>query len=325
MKRIASLRTRGEHAPRCYRRHVLKNPLQALVVVTAVGVAVLTLSVLIPLVMLLGAEVLLITSLPRCAWFRRSVDRDLALVEKSRAIEMRTALLARMSDDHRRELDSLERLAVKVKEQSGGADGSNDSTSTTPDWLGLDRLLAAYVQLATACRSSSESCRAIERCGLEHQLATLERLSRTATESTRVWVDRRLGIVRRRLVTAQRLRDDCESLVHGLAMIADLVRWTHDECVASRAELLRDQLEDALTTCERNQPVLRELSALCAELEPVDGRLLALGRPDFVVHSFGGVDSDPKSITQRVVPIDPETTARALQQFAEVRTTSVMR
>lgn len=324
MKRIASLRTRGEQTPRCYRHHVLKNPLQALVVVTAVGVAVLTLSVLIPLLMLLGAEVVLIAALPRCAWFRRSVDRDLALVEKSRAIEMRTALLARMSDEHRRELDSLERLAVKVKEQSGGAEGSDDGT--TADWLGLDRLLAAYVQLATACRSSSESCRAIERCGLEHQLATLERLSMTATESTRTWIDRRLGIVRHRLVTAQRLRDDCESLVHGLAMIADLVRWTHDECVASRAELLRDQLEDALTTCERNQPVLRELSALCAELEPVDGRLLALGRPDFIIHGHGGVDSDPKSITQRVVPIDPETTARALQQqFAEVRTTSVMR
>lgn len=311
MKRIASLRTRGEHEPRCYRHHVLKNPLQALVVVTAVGVAVLTLSVLIPLVMLLGAEVVLIAALPRCAWFRRSVDRELALLEKARAVEMRAALLSRMSDEHRRELDSLERLAARVKEQSGGAAMGEDSGAA--DWLGLDRLLAAYVQLATACRSSTESCRAIERCGLQHQITTLETLSTSATETTRTWIDRRLGIVRRRLVTAQRLREDCESLSHGLAMIADLVRWTHDECVASRAELLRDQLEDALTTCERNGPTLRELSALCAELEPVDPRLLALGRPAITI------DTDAKSITQRVVPIDAETTARALQQqFTEL-------
>jgi hypothetical protein len=211
-----------------------------------------------------------------------------------------------MSDEHRRELDSLERLAARVKEQSGDTD--DDDESTASDWLGLDRLLATYVQLATACRSSTESFRAIERSGLDHQVATLETLSLTASDSARAWIDRRLGIVRRRLVTAQRLREDCDSLAHGLAMIADLVRWSHDECVASRAELLRDQLEDALTTCERNGPTLRELSALCAEREPVDARLLALGR------SAVNVEPDPKSITQRVIPIDAEATARALQQ-----------
>lgn len=309
MKRIASLRKRGEHEPRCYRQHVLKNPLQALVVVTAVGVAVLTLSVLIPLVMLLGAEVVLVAALPRCGWFRRSVDRELALVEKARAVDVRTALLARMSDDHRRELDSLERLAARVREQSGDTIDPDDPVTT--DWLGLDRLLATYVQLATACRSSAESCRAIERCGLEHQIATLETLALSATDSTRMWIERRLEIVRRRLLTAQRLREDCSSLAHGLAMIADLVRWTHDECVASRAETLRDQLEDALMTCERNGPTLRELSALCADLEPVDPRLLALGR----AATLPPPESDTRSVTQRVVPIDAETTARALQQL----------
>lgn len=318
MKRIASLRVRGEHEPRRYRHHVLRNPLQALVVVTAVGVAVLTLSVLIPLVMLLGAEVVLLAALPRCAWFRRSVDRELALVEKARAVEVRTALLARMGDEHRRELDTLERLAARVREQSGDATDPEDGA--TADWLGLDRLLATYVQLATACRSSAESCRAIERCGLEHQIATLETLSLSATETTRTWIDRRLGIVRRRLVTAQRLREDCASLAHGLAMIADLVRWTHDECVASRAETLRDQLEEALMTCERNGPTLRELSALCAELEPVDPHLLALGRA--AMHS--GVDSEIRSVTQRVVPIDAETTARALQQVHTATLTRTM-
>jgi hypothetical protein len=313
MKRIASLRTRGAHEPRCYRHHVLKNPLQALVVVTAVGVAVLTLSILIPLVLLLGAEVVMIAALPKCEWFRRSVDRELALVERARAVDLRASLLARMSDEHRRELDSLERLAARVREQSGGAGEGDDSPAV--DWLGLDRLLATYVQLATACRSSTESCRAIERCALDSQISTLESMSISATAATRTWIDRRLGIVRRRLATAQRLRDDSESLAHGLAMIADLVRWTHDECIASRAELLRDQLEDALATCERNGPTLRELSALCSELEPVDARLLALGRaPVAVVHEV-----DPRSITQRVIPISAETTARALQhQYTEL-------
>jgi hypothetical protein len=312
MKRIASLRTRGEQEPRCYRRYVLRNPLQALVLVTALGIAVLTLSVLVPLVLLLAAEVVLVAALPRSEWFRRSVDRELGLVERAHAVETRTALLARMSDEHRRELDALERLAARVREQSGDI-GERDEAGAI-DWLGLDRLLAAYVQLATAWRSSAESCRAVERCGLENQIATLETMVLSATESTRPWIDRRLGIVRKRLVTADRLRDDCASLAHGLAMIADLVRWTHDECVASRAELVRDQLDDALATCERNAPTLRELSALCAELEPVDPRVLALGRCDTALP-----DPELKSITQRVIPIDAETTARALRhQFAEL-------
>jgi hypothetical protein len=140
-----------------------------------------------------------------------------------------------------------------------------------------------------------------------------------------MWIERRLGIVRRRLGTAQRLRDDCESLTHGLAMISDLVRWAHDECVASRAELVRDQLEDALTTCERNGATLRELSALCAELDPVDARLLALGRSEMV----SVCDPEPRHITQRVAPIGAETTARALQQQLQdmplMRANSILR
>lgn len=314
MKRIAGLQRRGEHSLRRYTLQVVKTPLQALVLVAAVGAAVLTLSVLFPLVVVLGVEVVLIAALPRCEWFRRSVDRELALVERTRAIELRASLLMRMSDEHRRELDMLERLAAKVKEQSGDTDDGESSSSG--DWTGLDRLLAAYVQLATASRASMESCRAAERCGLERQIATLETLSMSATDSTRMWIERRLGIARQRLSTAARLRDDCESLAHGLAMVADLVRWTYDESVASRAELLRDQVEDALAACERSGPAVRELAALCAELEPVDPRLLALGRP--AVPALVA-EPDPRNTTLRVAPIEMANAAPPPQPaFAEI-------
>ena len=68
-------------------------------------------------------------------------------------------------------------------------------------------------------------------------------------------------------------------LMHGLATIAELIRWTHDESVASHDELLRTVLVDAEAVCDGRAGTLREIVTLCAELPAVDPHVFAARAP----------------------------------------------
>lgn len=281
MARTEAQRRRGKHELRCYRQHALKHHMQALVIVAAISLAFLTLiftlSILIPLALIAGAELVLVTVLPHCAWFRQIVDDELECVALAHAVEVRGALLAQISDDHRRELDELERLASTIVERSrDGARLLGPEQEPGEDWLGLGRLLGTYVQLAIAHRTSIELLRATPETGPMQDLVSLEALRTKASSSMLPWIDRRLTIARGRLVAAERAREERAMLQHGLATIAELIRWTHDECVASNDELLRAVLVDADAVCDRRAGTLREIVTLCAELESVDAEVFAV-------------------------------------------------
>lgn len=284
MARTAGASRRGRHDLRCYTEQALKHHVQALVVVAAVALAfftlIFTLSIVIPLAAVLATELMIVTVLPRCEWFQRSIDDELECVALARAVEVRGTLLARISEEHRRELEELERLVSKIVERSRHGVrliGPEQKLSPGEDWLDLGRLLGNYVQLAIAHRSNVESLRATnEARGPMHDLVTLEALRGTASSAMLPWIERRMAIARGRLAASDRAHEERAMLMHGLATIAELIRWTHDECVASHDELLQTVLVDAETTIGAGRAgSLREIVTLCAELETVDPHVFA--------------------------------------------------
>ncbi len=296
MARTIRAQLKNRHERLHYCKHAFKHPMQALVLVTPVILALLTLSMILPLVVMLVAEVIVIAVVPRCAWFRTAVDEQVDRLARAEAAEVRASLLARISDEHRRELENLERLAAQIRERSGQTE---ERRSAGEDWLGLDRLLGTYVRLAMACRTSVESFRAVDRATLDDHVLTLEAMRIASTDSTRTWIDRRLAIAHRRVAAADRAHDERERLAHGLATIGELVRWMYEECVATRAELVHAELEDALTTWEQNGTTLHELSTLCDGLETVDVDALALGR-----------DSNPPAGPSAITVVEPDVAHR---------------
>ena len=279
----AGARRRARHDLRCYTQQAFTHHVQALVIVAAVALAfftlIFTLSVLVPLVIIGSAELVIVTVLPRCRWFQRTVDDDLECAALAQAVEARGSLLARVSDEHRRELEELERLVGKVVERSRNAArhfGADDEPRPGEDWLGLGRLLGTYVQLAIAHRSNVECLRDTnEARGPRHDLVTLEALRPTASMAMLPWIDRRMAIAHGRVMAAERAHEERAMLVHGIATIAELIRWTHDECVASYDELLRNVLVDAEGVGVGRAGSLREIVTLCAELETVDPHVFA--------------------------------------------------
>ena len=274
MARAGGARRRGRHDLRCYTLQALRHHVQALVIVAAVALGfftlIFTLSILVPLAAVAGAEVVILAILPRSAWFQRTIDGELECLALARAVETRAALLGRLSDEHRRELDELERLVTKIGERSGRCPSPGE------DWLDLGRLLGAYVQLAIAYRTNVEALNATtETTSRMHHLVTLEALRTTASSTMAPWLDRRMAIARGRLMAAERAHEERAMLMHGLATIAELVRWTHDESVASHDELLRTVLVDAETLYGGRASTLREIATLCAEIETVDPRVFA--------------------------------------------------
>jgi hypothetical protein len=258
-----------------YRRHALRHIVQAFVLVIPATLALLTLSVLVPLVMLLVGEVLIIALLPRTAWFRRRVDEHLRELNRAEATAARAALLGRMSDEHRIELERLERLAAQIRERSVTVTADVDGALN--EWLGLGRLFAAYVRLAIAHNSSTISFRAVDRVALNDHVARLESAQMAATDRTRLWIDRRLAIARRRVDAWERAREERELMAHGLATIGELVRWMYEQSATTPTEPVRAELEDTLATWEHNGTTLHELSALCDGYDAIDVKVFELG------------------------------------------------
>jgi len=279
---VASRQAR--HDLRCYTEYALRHHVQALVIATAVALGfftlIFTLSILVPLTAIVGAELVIVTVLPRCAWFQQSIDDELECVALAHAVEVRGTLLARISEEHRRELDELERLVAKVVERSRHGlrlRGGDQLSPPGEDWLDLGRLLGSYVQLAIAHRANVDALRATNEAHAPmHDLVSLRALRTTASSAMLPWIDRRMEIARGRVMAAERAHEERAMLMHGLATIADLIRWTHDECVASHDELLQTVLVDAETVCDGRAGTLREIVTLCAELETVDPRVFAV-------------------------------------------------
>jgi hypothetical protein len=257
-----------------YCRYALAHQIHLVLVGLTAIAAVITGQLLVPVLTLLVIEACVLVALPRSTAFRREVDKRLEEAERAAAATQRAMLVARMTPQHRAELEELERLGAAVRSRS--------ATTAADDWVGLERLLTVYVRVAIAYRASAESFREGDRAQLELSEAHLALACENAGGSSRHWLGRRLAVVRSRLATCASALSAQEVMAQELATIAELVRWMHDECVTADARSLDAEIESALDVCRQSASALRELSALRVEGDAIDPRIIALDADDAV-------------------------------------------
>ena len=243
-----------------------------------VGVALAALNLGLASAAVLLGNLVLIGGLPRLRAFRRSVD---ARHERRSAAALRSAVLGRMSPAHRDEMETLEGLAAGVRRRcENGGGGNSTPDSSVERWLGLDKLLALYAELAVTHHGNATTFCAQDRAELEREVEQVRVLRLGRNGPTDPWLERRLAILQRRQETWQRAADERDFLVQGLATIGGVIRWMHELCAVVVGESVRAEVEDVLAAWESNGVTLRELSGLCdhADAPAVDPRALALGR-----------------------------------------------
>ena len=86
-------------------------------------------------------------------------------------------------------------------------------------WLGLDKLLALYAELAATHQSNTTAFCAQARAGLEREVEHVRWLSLGRDAARDPWLERRRVILQRRQETWQRAADERDFLVQGLATI----------------------------------------------------------------------------------------------------------
>jgi hypothetical protein len=241
------------------------------------GVTLVTLNTGLALAVTLLGNLVLIGALPRLRAFRRSIDEGL---ERRAAAVLRVTVLARMSPAHGEELKVLEDLAANVRRRCDKS-GSGVPDSSLERWLGLDKLLALYAELATAHKGITTAFCAEARAGMDLEVEQVRWLSVGRDEGARdPWLERRRVILQRRQETWQRAADERDFLVQALATIGGVIRWMHEICTVVMGDAVRAEVEDVLASWESNGATLRELSSLRghADIPAVDPRALALGR-----------------------------------------------
>jgi hypothetical protein len=261
-----------KHTRWTYRRRAMTHYAQAAVAAVPVIVGLVTLSILAAALLVVVGEVLVFALLPHLPAFRRHVDATLDRDACLQAAAVRSTLLARMDVQHQRELEQLEDLASRIRKDSSG-----ESTSSSQEWLGIDRLLAAFVRLAIAHRDSCSAFHAAGGYELEAQIAEVETMRIRAVDEQRVWAERRLAILLDRRDTWCRARHEQLVLAAELATIGELVRWMFEQSALGRSVDAQSEVIDAVNAAANSGPVLRELAALDGS-EPVDPEILRLGR-----------------------------------------------
>lgn len=262
-----------KHTRWTYHRRAMTHYAQAAVAAVPVIVGLVTLSILAAALLVVVGELVVFVMLPHLPAFRRHVDATLDRDACLQAAATRSALLSRMDVQHQRELERLEDLASRVR---GTGSGSGDTTSRE-EWLGVDRLLAAFVRLAIAHRDSSVAFDTTTGYALEVQLAEVETMRVRAVDEQRTWAERRLAILLDRRQTWRRARYEQSVLAAELATIGELVRWMYEQSALGRSVDAQAEVVDAVNAAANSGPVLRELAAL-EGCEPVDPEVLRLGR-----------------------------------------------
>ena len=247
-------RTGWKHSSGVYRRFTLVHFTYALVLTIPAALMLLALDLEVAMVGLLVAEVLAFLLMPHFAWVRRAVDARLDARAHAEAASARAVLLMRMSEEHRRELNALEKIAAALRERS-------DAATSTDDFLGIDRLIELYVRLAIAHRASRSSLEVVGRTRLDEEIAALESCL-VSDRPRNASIEKRLGILHMRREARRAALDEQAAIDHELAMIGHTLRWMEEHCAAAGTDTLRSELEFALSSRERDAAALRELSAL---------------------------------------------------------------
>ncbi len=259
------------HSPWVYAKFAVVNPWQSAVLAAATLLGIATASLSVALLVVCGAELLLLAS-SRLRAFRRYVDASFEQAERSKAAEQRATLLWRMGDAHRHELLRLESIVDHLR-------ATNGDRPTLPVVVDeCPRLLATYVRLAISHNVGSQVLASTDRQALEEGARALEVTRSSSDHQARALADRRASIARRRSDRWDRTRDALDAIAQQLAMLAELVQLTHEEVLAPVDP------RDATFETDRILAQLDESQARVDEevefriVEVVEPRMLDLGR-----------------------------------------------
>lgn len=263
---------------RRYLRHVVRHPLHLLFVSCVLPTLVFFTWSIAAGVAALLAETGALCFVHRMPAFRRWVDERVREQEGEAASQMRTALLARLTETHRLELQQLEALADAIRERVVPARGGTRRPSE--DCLGIGHLLAAYVGGAIAYAEGRASIAATDRGAIAAEITALDQVARAGREGAhRALAVERLRIARMRAARWDRSLDDLEIIREQLALIAALVRLTHENATAPvRSPAFDDTLGRAVTTIAEGERAVREIVELLAIDASPEPQMLEMGR-----------------------------------------------
>jgi len=265
---------RSEHHVLRYTKHALVHPSNLILPVVATMIGVIHLSLILPLTMLLSAEVLFLAIVPRLHAFQRFVDAKLDRAERAVAAEARAALLLQMGAEHRKELERLERLVDRIRDAVEA--GGRALEFAADDCLNL---VASYVRLAIAYNATKECLATTDRLALEHEIRSLEAAAPTMPQQAGELAQRRLAIARRRAQRWDRSREELEVMTQQLAMIGALIHLRHEQCGAPRdARGTTAEIDRLMHEIDDSESTLREITELVARENVVEARVLDLGR-----------------------------------------------
>jgi len=260
---------------RHYAKRAFLDPSHPFLLIGAAAIALLWSAALGPwgvLILFAAVEVALIGVASRVPAFRRRVDRRIAERERERAAEKRATLLARMGREHQVQLFRLEQ-AVDSIDATGARRGE-------PVAVLVERchaLLAMFVKLAIAHEATRRLLASVDLHALGAQLHALEEARGSVAPAARAFVDRRLGIARKRMEQWERAREHMSAIAAQLGTIAERLLLAREECAAPPdADRLVD--DDMHVRVAADLEGLSELSRLVEDEDRVDGRTLALAR-----------------------------------------------
>jgi hypothetical protein len=268
MAQNLDLRAGWKHDSGVYRKHTLIPLAYALVLTVPAELMLLALDLTVAMVALVALELVAFLLLPHLPWVRRAIDARLDARARAEAAAARSVLLLRMSEVHRRELQSLEKIAASLHERSDAGGAGLDCTN-------IERLIELYVKLAIAHRASCNSLEVIDHRP-DEELAMLEARRAGATLQDSTWMDRRIEILRLRKDARHVALAEQAAIRRDLSMIGDTLRWMQESCASAGAESMRGELEFTLASRERDAATLRELASL-RETE-LDTSVVRLGR-----------------------------------------------
>jgi hypothetical protein len=274
-ERMLERRSSSSRAPITYLRHAALHPYNLPLLVLAVATGLISGSVSILLVAFV-AEVAVLSIVPRLRAFRHHVDEVLDMADRAEAARSRAALLMRMDEMHREELERLEHLADRIRENMRRHVGSAELV--LDECFGLPKLLASYARLAIAFRACKEALSSVNRQTLRDKIQHLEMLAESATERVRKLAVRRLGIAIKRAEQWDRAQDDMEAIAHQLATIGELIHLMHEQSITPvDPQGMSDEIDRFLSDLEDSDGALAELRSLDTA-EDVEPNVLELGR-----------------------------------------------
>jgi hypothetical protein len=257
-----------------YVKHALMHPWHIVVLAGATVFGVANWSLLVLLLVFTGAEVMLLGIVLRMRAFRAYVDDRLDQIERGQAAEQRTTLLLQMSDEHRRELLRLEAIVDKIRDAT--------RPHGTAAQIAVDeclRLLASYVRLAMTYNVSRDCLASVDRRALEEEIHTLEAARFTQGTHARALAQRRLQIAKKRADRWDRSRESLDAIAHQLAMIGELVQFTHEQVAApSDPTGATSEIDRVVEELDDNQSTIEELAEFLGVEEAVDPHILDIGR-----------------------------------------------